>query len=268
MSTKTEQQTRTAERTVEIDAPVEAVWNALTDADELVRWFPTAAEVEPGVGGAVRLRWRDLYDFRSVVEEWTPGEHLRYAFPADGPGPVVTDYWLEGRGGRTVLRVVTSGFGEGDDWDEFLEGVRYGWKFELCSLRHYLERHAGEDRVVAWARANHRLGRADAWARLTKAGGIFGEGGLGHVVEGSRYNAITAAGDALAGTVETCAPPRLFVATVDGMNDALLRMELWGAPPAAEVTIWLSAYGVPAAEVEALEAAWQASLENVLAGSS
>lgn len=265
MSTKTERESRAAERTLEIDAPVEAVWKALTDADELIRWFPTAAEVGEGVGGAIRLRWRDLYDFRSVVDVWEPGEHLRYAFPGDGPGPVVTDYWLEGRGGRTVLRVVTSGFGEGDDWDEFLDGVRHGWDFELRSLRHYLERHAGEDREVAWARANHVLERADAWARLTKPGGFFGERGLGSIVEDSRYQATTATGDTLAGTVEVCDPPRLLVATVDGLGDALFRMELWGRPPAAEATIWLSVYGMPAADIHALEAAWQTSLAGILA---
>jgi uncharacterized protein YndB with AHSA1/START domain len=252
------------ERTIGIGAPVDAVWRALTDAEELARWFPTDAEVRPGAGGSIRLRWRDLYDFDSPIEVWEPNEHLRFAFPGDGPGAVVTDYHLEGDERRTILRVVTSGFGHGEDWDEFLDGVRHGWNFELRSLRHYLERHRGEDREVAWARALHGIERGKAWEKLTAPGGFFGERGLGRVVEGSGYDATTSTGVELSGAVEAFEPPRLLVATVDGLNDALLRMELWGAPRAAEVTVWLSTYGIPAAAVRALETSWQRALPAIL----
>ena len=44
---------RRLEREVEIEAPREDVWKALTDANELARWFPLKARVTPGLGGKV-----------------------------------------------------------------------------------------------------------------------------------------------------------------------------------------------------------------------
>ena len=43
------------EAAVEIAAPVESVWKAITDPRELERWFPLEARVAPGVGGEVFL---------------------------------------------------------------------------------------------------------------------------------------------------------------------------------------------------------------------
>jgi uncharacterized protein YndB with AHSA1/START domain len=46
---------RTIVKEIEVAAPLETVWKALTDGTELARWFPLEATVEPGVGGNVRL---------------------------------------------------------------------------------------------------------------------------------------------------------------------------------------------------------------------
>ena len=46
---------RAIEKEIELNAPVEAVWMALTDGKELARWFPLEARVTPGVGGEVFL---------------------------------------------------------------------------------------------------------------------------------------------------------------------------------------------------------------------
>ncbi|MGH9858845.1 MAG: SRPBCC family protein, partial [Candidatus Acidiferrales bacterium] len=48
-------QTRSVEETIEINAPVEAVWKALTDAEELTRWFPLKAGENPD--GTVWMAW-------------------------------------------------------------------------------------------------------------------------------------------------------------------------------------------------------------------
>ena len=49
-------------REVTVDATPEAVWDALTDPDELAAWFGAEAEVDLRVGGAVRFRWHDGAD--------------------------------------------------------------------------------------------------------------------------------------------------------------------------------------------------------------
>lgn len=35
--------------------PIERVWSAITDPDELARWFPSAVRMEPRVGGTVEF---------------------------------------------------------------------------------------------------------------------------------------------------------------------------------------------------------------------
>lgn len=104
---------RVVEREITLDAPSAAVWKALTDAAELMRWFPLEARVSPGRGGAVWMRWDDAYDAESAIDIWEPERHLRIRFPHERAMHLATDYYLEGRGGGTVLRVVTSGFGAG-----------------------------------------------------------------------------------------------------------------------------------------------------------
>jgi uncharacterized protein YndB with AHSA1/START domain len=40
-----------------IAAPLEAVWNALTEASELARWFPPVAVGKTGLGEQLLLPW-------------------------------------------------------------------------------------------------------------------------------------------------------------------------------------------------------------------
>jgi uncharacterized protein YndB with AHSA1/START domain len=53
--TKCEHAVRTIEKKVEVGASVDAVWKAWTHADDLTRWFPLEARVEPSRGGKIFL---------------------------------------------------------------------------------------------------------------------------------------------------------------------------------------------------------------------
>ncbi|MGZ4109064.1 MAG: SRPBCC family protein [Actinomycetota bacterium] len=46
-------------RTIEVPVGPEVVWQALTDADELRRWFGADVRLEAVPGGAVRAVWPD-----------------------------------------------------------------------------------------------------------------------------------------------------------------------------------------------------------------
>jgi hypothetical protein len=172
---------------------------------------------------------------------------------------VATDYRLEADGGKTVLRLVHSGFGDDADWDELFDATRTGWAFELRGLKHYLENHRGRDRLVAWAKAAYPGSRARAWARLMSADG-FGE--LGGLSAGERY-AAASFGDELTGEVRFIEEPTSFVATVDGWNNAFLRIKLEDLYGLREANLWLSAYGVPKGDVDALEKRWQSRLDRL-----
>ncbi len=252
--------TRSVEREIEIAAPAGAVWKALTDARELTRWFPLEARVTPGPGGAIWMRWDASETVDDRIEVWSPERHLKSVGQAGSWAGIATDYYLRGKGGGTVLRVVSSGFGA-DATDDVEQGFGYGWDFELRGLRHYLERHRGADRAVAWARARHTPGYEQAWARLTGPGGFFGAG-LPAAEPGQRCALATAAGDSLDGVVMLRQPPYQFAAVIEGWNDALLRAHLYGGT----AMVWMSAYGVPEARVKEQERRWQESLSGLFSG--
>jgi uncharacterized protein YndB with AHSA1/START domain len=50
--------TQDVTQSADVDAPRERVWELLTDAKELPRWWPDAAELEPRAGGRFRFAFR------------------------------------------------------------------------------------------------------------------------------------------------------------------------------------------------------------------
>jgi uncharacterized protein YndB with AHSA1/START domain len=257
--------------TVEIAAPVEAVWKAISDPRELERWFPLQARVTPGEGGEVFMSWGPPWEGASRIEAWEPERLLRTrGFLEHGDASMV-EYTLEARGGSTVLRLVHSGFATGGDWeDELFGGTERGWRYELRSLRHYLERHAGRDRVVAWPRAPVRGTAADVWRRLLGPDGLVREGRIDGKAEGDRYRAVASTGDVFEGTVVVNDPPFEFAGTVSGLRDALvsLRTHEAGGPQEKDghaAGLFLSTWGVPPADVEALGERWQRLLDGIAA---
>ncbi len=52
---------RQFEMKLEIEAPRDVVWSAISEADEISRWFAPHVEVDPGVGGRMLWQWREHY---------------------------------------------------------------------------------------------------------------------------------------------------------------------------------------------------------------
>jgi uncharacterized protein YndB with AHSA1/START domain len=242
-----EEEGRRVEAEIEIDAPIDAVWHALTDADELVRWFPLDARVTPGEDGELWMSWKNEWEGASRILAWDPPRRLRTTWgEIDGEvGGQRTEYNLEARGGRTYLRVVTSGFPDDPTWDAWVEGTQRGWTFELFSLRHYLEQHAGEDRDVLYLRRRTRLPRQEAWERLTGPDGLAPRDFGGRVVDLS--------------------PPTQFAAVAES-PPGLVRMSMepcHDGPDGLDVTLWLSAWGEHGVDLTRVEKEWRALLAGL-----
>jgi uncharacterized protein YndB with AHSA1/START domain len=62
------------------------VWQALTDACELERWFPLEARVTPGEGGSIYMSWKNEYTGESSILVWEPLHHLRISWGFDPTG--------------------------------------------------------------------------------------------------------------------------------------------------------------------------------------
>ncbi|MDH3283341.1 MAG: SRPBCC domain-containing protein [Acidobacteriota bacterium] len=253
--------TRSIERSITIEASREAVWNALTDAEELTRWFPLKARVEPGEGGSVWMSWeKGEFESETPITAWKENELLSVAYerpdPATGdPLRVTQEYRLEGRGGTTTLRLVHSGFSTDSSWDELYDGTVRGWDFELRGLKLYLERHLGNPRRIVHANRVFDAPVRQAWDLLTGPRGLVAEGSLAGAGEGDRLDVRTANGLRLTGTVWIHDPPLQLAAVVENLGAAYLRAKCencWTQPGRNEANLWLSTYGLPPSDVAGL----------------
>jgi uncharacterized protein YndB with AHSA1/START domain len=93
------------ERDVFLPTPPEEVWEALTQAERLERWFANEVELEPEPGGRALFRWSNGEEREAVVEDVDPERRLALRWLDDG-GFVSLE--LHGVDGGTELRVVES----------------------------------------------------------------------------------------------------------------------------------------------------------------
>ena len=78
-------------REVRIEAPRERVWAAITEAELLLRWFPThRAEVDLREGGEMRLGWEDSDDEAMIDEIEAPSRLVFRWRPAGLDRPFTT----------------------------------------------------------------------------------------------------------------------------------------------------------------------------------
>jgi uncharacterized protein YndB with AHSA1/START domain len=270
---------------LEIDAPLEDVWKALTNSAELSRWFPLEGRVEPGLGGSIFLSWGKDCEGTAPITIWEPKRRLQFTeqMPMDGPGapptPVTVDYFLEGKGGTTILRLVHSGMGKGANWDGYLDSITRGWKFELRGLRHYLEHHRGKDRHVVWVRQKTALTATEAAGRIIGPTGHVLRGNLDGLGEGDRYRLDGADGDlALEGLVQVNGLPRSFAATAENLSNSYFRFELEGTEGSGDgkggaassggglqAWLWLSTYAGSKKEFDEIARKWTSLLREALA---
>jgi uncharacterized protein YndB with AHSA1/START domain len=132
----------TIERTLSLAAPIERVWEALTDPRQLSLWFGTEAEVDLHPGGKAAFGWPGEGRFHAVVVEVDPPRRFAYRWAMDretlvdaGASTLVT-FTLHESDGGTTLHLVESGFASlpEDVRDRMLAGNTRGWREELAEL--------------------------------------------------------------------------------------------------------------------------------------
>lgn len=252
---------RSTEMSREIDAPVEAVWKALTEAEELQRWFPIEAVVSPE---KVNLTWGGGIDWNMEIEEQKENEYLRWGYDKEHHHLVgqkarrlAVEFFLEAKKGSTMLRIVHSGFGHEESWDDLYDGVRRGWQTESLSLKHYLENHAGKNRVVALAEITSKKTEKELWDLLMASSISINE---------DHYTYDTPLGDIYKGKALYSNPPQDFSGTLQHLNNALMRLSIERFYPGADNTIWvwIGAYDVATEEIKALQQKWEEKLHQLI----
>jgi uncharacterized protein YndB with AHSA1/START domain len=238
---------RTQTHEIVIDAPIEAVWKAIADGEELTRWFVEEASVEPRVGGTITKSWGGEEKSSSTIEVWEPNKKLRVklapfdmgAAKPDPAVPMIDEYTIERRDGKTVLRLVSSGIPDAPEWDGFYNGTDSGWSSFFRTLRHYLEHHSGQPRATIKVVGKLTGSPEVAWARLCAA------------VEPL-------------GTVVFEKAPAILEVSIPQIGEAYLAHSMSCAGANNYVYTVLSVYGKTPTEVETIRAKWQPWLAQLL----
>jgi uncharacterized protein YndB with AHSA1/START domain len=260
--------TRSIELDVTVEAPVEAVWKALSQGDGLEQWFPPHARVEPGVGGKVWLSWGPGMEGEGLIQAWEPNRRIAWAQPSWGEGaaavPVVVDFTIEARGGSTVVRLVHSGFGVGADWDEMFDATKAGWTYFLFNLAHYLLRHRGEIRRLVFSRRSTTKAVAEVWNALLGKAGF----GVANPSVGGRTRLRLGSVGPVDVRVQIIREPHNFAGVLESLNDGLIFVELEPGAPSWHCGVWISLYGIADEKANAVQAALDAAMDGVLPAES
>ena len=139
-------------REIFIQAPVDVVWRAITEPDQIVQWFSDEADVElvDGYEGALTFTERGTTEptvAQITVQAFEPDRSFRYRWayepgvvPIEG-NSVLVEFVLIAETGGTRLRVVESGL-DLLDWPEkqktdYAADHNRGWAKHIGDLGEY-----------------------------------------------------------------------------------------------------------------------------------
>ena len=141
--TQTQSPPRRLVQHIRLKAPVARVYKALTDADELKKWFPIQATSDARVGGGWRFEFQKaggLFVAEGRYLELVPDRLVRYSWqaPLDDAGTALSNltvlFKLEPDGDETDVYLEETGYGEGDLYDKLFGDRSHGWGFFMQNL--------------------------------------------------------------------------------------------------------------------------------------
>ena len=186
------------ELTFELPGTPEQVWQAIATADGISSWF-LLTDLDEHEGGKIVTHMGEDSS-PGTVTGWEPPRRLAYEEPEwarlaqhDGAQvtPLATEFLVEARsGGTCVVRVVTSAFGTGADWErEFFEDMEKGWVPFFDRLRLYVRHFAGQRAAILEANRTVSAPAAPVFAAMRESlgaresGQVVSERGLSGQVE-------------------------------------------------------------------------------------
>lgn len=132
-------------REVTFNAPIQQVWNALTDPKEIQLWFGSAATFELERGALGYFEWEEECEGRFAMRVETIEEPTyfswRWMFQQDAvfdqAESTLVEWTLKtSDSGGTLLRLTESGFAEAKHRQANIQG----WEQELADLEAYMEK--------------------------------------------------------------------------------------------------------------------------------
>ncbi|HEY46400.1 MAG: hypothetical protein AMJ88_14295 [Anaerolineae bacterium SM23_ 63] len=130
--------------TQEVDASPDDVFYAFTTAQGWRNWMCDSARFEARPGGSYQLAWNNGWYASGTVREVARPEKVALTwFGMGDPGPTDVTIKLKAKGGKTLVELSHSGFGQKGDWVETREEAIKGWKLGLENLKSIFS--TGED---------------------------------------------------------------------------------------------------------------------------
>jgi uncharacterized protein YndB with AHSA1/START domain len=173
------------EFSVEVPGTPEQVWQAIATARGMSAWFlPT--EMEEREGGSLHFSMGPEMGSDGRVTAWEPPHRIEYeedwaalmGKDPDSLSPLTSEFVVEARsGGTCVVRVTSSGFGTGADWEsEWWDDMGVGWMPYFDNLRLYLSLFPGQEATLLEATASHPGDAGALWSTMRDALGLGAEG--------------------------------------------------------------------------------------------
>jgi uncharacterized protein YndB with AHSA1/START domain len=146
--------TRDLRFAVKLRADPKAVYQALTSARELTRWWLLGAETDARNAGRVRMVWprvrselggdlcKGLGEREGVFVDLEPGKKVAWLFKpvrGDRRAPPLVSVFIGRRRGLSEVTLLHAGFGTGPSYDELYRGYARAWEDGLAKLKLYLE---------------------------------------------------------------------------------------------------------------------------------
>jgi uncharacterized protein YndB with AHSA1/START domain len=122
-----------------IKANPDRVFKALTEKQELERWFVQEADIELKPGGTIRTNWVPGMGEHGIVKEVKPSQLFRFTWEGQfSPTPTTLTFELTKRKEGTLLTFTHSGIGEGEGWDAYTN-IDKAWEAHLKDLTSWIE---------------------------------------------------------------------------------------------------------------------------------
>jgi len=234
---------RSIELAVEVVGTPEEVWRTIATGPGISSWYVPHV-VEEREGGAAVASFGDAPEMQvpGRVVAWEPPRRIVFDGGPDADG-FAFEWLVEARdGGTCIVRLVNSGFGEGQEWDEQYDAMEEGWKLFLFNLQLHCRHFPGQEAVSMLPMGTTTLPRAAAWAKLCQELRIPEAPAVGDRIDARASN-----GAALAGTVVRTNPSSIaLLLDTPAPGTAFLAVE--GAE-GCSVSVWAYLYGPDAAAI-------------------
>lgn len=237
----------TTQRSIELDIEVpgtpEEVWRAIATGPGISSWYVPHV-VEEREGGAATASFGDGPEMQvpGRVVAWEPPRRIVFDGGPDAEG-FAFEWLIEARdGGTCVVRLVNSGFGFGEDWDDQYDAMTEGWKLFLFNLQLHCRHFRGQTAQSMLPMGSTSQSRSAAWAKVCSDLQIPES-----PVLGDRIEPRTPTGAALAGTVVTTSESAVgLLLDAPAAGTAFIAVE---GDHAGTVSAWTYLYGADAVAI-------------------